>query len=58
VNREINPAVEDCLVNFLFKDPFLVEREERCSLVRITPGRDDCPAYSQTRIQLSNTIYD
>jgi hypothetical protein len=46
VNCEVNPAVEDCLVDFLFEDSFLVEREERCSLIRITRGRDDCPIYS------------
>jgi hypothetical protein len=45
MNCEVNPAVEDCLVDFLFEDSFLVEREEGCSLVRITRGRDDCLIY-------------
>jgi hypothetical protein len=46
VNREIDLAVEDCLVDFFFEDSFLIEREEGCSLVRITRSRDDFPVYS------------
>jgi hypothetical protein len=46
VNCELNPAIEDCLVDFLFEYSFLIEREERCSLVRITRGRDNFPVYS------------
>jgi hypothetical protein len=45
VNCKVNPAVEDCLVDFLFEDSFLVEREERCALIRITRGRDDRTVY-------------
>jgi hypothetical protein len=50
VNSEVNPAIKDCLVDFFFEDSFLVEREERCSLIRITRGRDDRPVYSQPGI--------
>jgi hypothetical protein len=46
VNSEIHLTIEYCLVDFFFEDSFLVEREEGCSLVRITRGRDDCLIYS------------
>jgi hypothetical protein len=46
VNSEVNPAIEDSLVDFLFEDSFLIEREERCSLIRITSGCNDLPVYS------------
>jgi hypothetical protein len=45
VNSEVYPAIEDCLVDFFFEDSFLVEREEGCSLVRITCSRDDLSFY-------------
>jgi len=46
VNREVNLAIEDCLVDCFFEDSFLIKREEGCALVCITRGRDDCPIYS------------
>jgi len=45
VNSKIHPAIKDCLIDFFFEDSFLVEREERCSLVRITRSRDDLSFY-------------
>jgi hypothetical protein len=56
VNGEVNLAIEDCLVDFFFEDSFLVEREERCSLVGITRCRNDFLFNSQTRIPLSNAL--
>jgi hypothetical protein len=45
------------LVDFFFEDAFLVKREERCSLIRITCGRDDRPVNSETGIPSSNALY-
>jgi hypothetical protein len=45
VNRKVNPSINDRLVDFFFEDSFLVEREEGCSLVRITCSRDDLSFY-------------
>jgi hypothetical protein len=56
VNSEVYPAIEDCVVDFFFENSFLVEREEGCSLIRVTRGRDDRPVYSQSAIQLSDAI--
>jgi hypothetical protein len=50
MNRKVNPPVEDRLVDLFFENSFLVEREERCSLVSITSCRDDSPIYSETLI--------
>jgi len=58
VNSEVYPAIKDCLVDFFFEDSFLVEREERGSLIYITRGRDDRPVYSQAGILSSNAIRD
>jgi hypothetical protein len=45
VNCKVNPAVENCLVDFFLEDSLLIEGEERCALVRITRGRDDRAVY-------------
>jgi hypothetical protein len=58
MNCEINLAIENCLVNFFFEYSFLVEREERRSLVSITRCRDYLPVYSETRILLPNAFYN
>jgi hypothetical protein len=58
VDCEVNLTIEDRLVDFFFEDSFLIEREEGCSLVRITDSRDYFPVYSETRILLSNAFYN
>jgi len=45
VNCKIYPTIKNCLVDFFFEDSFLIEREERRTLISITRGSDDRTVY-------------
>jgi hypothetical protein len=56
MDRKVDPAFYDSLINFFVEYSSLLEGKQRPSLARVARGFDDFSVYLQARIFLSNPV--